>query len=122
MAWVMYAGGQFHGVWGPQFEAGPPLEGGPAWVRSDTYQITAKAEGAATRENMSGPMLQALLPKTVFSSNSIAKPETFQSIYWPRSKGSPKLTSSKPGRLLFNQHRGNQAIHRRRFRQAKSHV
>src|ERR1700722_9360473 len=61
MAYVMYAGGKFHGVWGPQFESGPPLEGGPAWVRSDTYQITAKAEGAASREIMSGPMLQALL-------------------------------------------------------------
>ena len=61
MAYVMYAGGQFHGVWGPQFESGPPLEGGPAWVRSDTYQITAKADGPASREMMSGPMLQALL-------------------------------------------------------------
>src|SRR6185437_3734760 len=34
MAYAMYAGGQFHYVWGPQFDSGPPLEGGPAWVRS----------------------------------------------------------------------------------------
>jgi uncharacterized protein (TIGR03435 family) len=61
MAYVMNAGGQFHGVWGPQFEAGPPLEDGPAWVRSDPYQIIAKPAGTASRETMSGPMLQALL-------------------------------------------------------------
>ncbi len=61
MAYVMYAGGHFHGVWGPQFESGPPLEGGPAWVRSDHYQVIARAEGAPGREVVSGPMLQSLL-------------------------------------------------------------
>jgi uncharacterized protein (TIGR03435 family) len=61
VAYIMYAGGTFHGVWGPQFEAGPPLEGGPAWVRSDVYRVIATAGAAQSRGVMSGPMLQALL-------------------------------------------------------------
>jgi uncharacterized protein (TIGR03435 family) len=39
----------------------PPIEGGPGWVDSDRYQITAKAEGAPGQNMMRGPMLQALL-------------------------------------------------------------
>jgi bla regulator protein BlaR1 len=61
MAYIMYAGGTFHGVWGPQFDAGPPLEGGPAWVRSDIYRVIGTAGAAQSRGVMSGPMLQALL-------------------------------------------------------------
>lgn len=37
------------------------LEGGPAWIDSERYQISAKADGPASLEVMEGPMLQQLL-------------------------------------------------------------
>ncbi len=37
------------------------VTGGPAWIRSDFYQVDAKAEGRPSHAMMNGPMLQALL-------------------------------------------------------------
>lgn len=39
---------------------GLQLDGGPSWVRSDRYEVDARAEGSATFEQMR-PMLQSLL-------------------------------------------------------------
>lgn len=38
-----------------------PINGGPAWTRSESYAINAKAEGSAPVGQMMGPMLQGLL-------------------------------------------------------------
>jgi uncharacterized protein (TIGR03435 family) len=38
-----------------------PISGGPGWINSDRYQITAKAEGDASSATMRGPMLRQLL-------------------------------------------------------------
>jgi uncharacterized protein (TIGR03435 family) len=37
------------------------IEGGPAWIQSERYSLTAKAETAVRTETLAGPMLQALL-------------------------------------------------------------
>jgi uncharacterized protein (TIGR03435 family) len=38
-----------------------PISGGPAWLSSDHWQISAKTEGNVSQEMMRGPMLQTLL-------------------------------------------------------------
>jgi uncharacterized protein (TIGR03435 family) len=38
-----------------------PVEGGPGWIDSERYQITAKAEGTPGQSMMRGPMLAAVL-------------------------------------------------------------
>ena len=37
------------------------ISGGPSWMTSESYNIEAKSEGAATPKQMEGPMLRALL-------------------------------------------------------------
>lgn len=41
--------------------SGVPVEGGPSWIESEHYQITARAEGNPGMSVMMGPMLQTLL-------------------------------------------------------------
>ena len=38
-----------------------PVEGGPGWINSESYKITAVAEGSPGPAMMRGPMLQAIL-------------------------------------------------------------
>jgi bla regulator protein BlaR1 len=43
------------------FLSSVPIEGGPAWINSETYTIEATAESAPNQSMMRGPMLQTLL-------------------------------------------------------------
>ena len=59
-AFVLYANGVSHPFYATG-DSGTRIEGGPSWVRSDTFTITAKAESTPTNAMMQGPMLQAIL-------------------------------------------------------------
>src|SRR5581483_11850011 len=57
-AHVYYADGQA----GPSSQLKTqPVEGGPAWIDAERYQVDAKPETPQTKAIMGGPMLQALL-------------------------------------------------------------
>lgn len=55
-AYVLYASGSLL-----RDPSTPPVEGGPAWIRSGSYHINARAEGSPSEGMMMGPMLRALL-------------------------------------------------------------
>jgi len=55
MAYGEFADGHFNAM------RRVPIEGGPAWIDSDRFQITAKAEGTPGQNVMRGPMLAAVL-------------------------------------------------------------
>jgi len=54
-AYVNYANGHASPL------AAIPISGGPAWINSSGYELSAKAEVPQTRGVMNGPMLRALL-------------------------------------------------------------
>src|SRR5262249_4738188 len=54
-AYGKFANGRMNAYWTPL-----PVEGGPAWIKSDLYTIEAKAEGTPSTAMMRGPRLQAL--------------------------------------------------------------
>jgi uncharacterized protein (TIGR03435 family) len=56
-AYLGYANGRRN----PTSVLSTPIEGGPAWIHSDPYNIRAKAEQATSEEVMRGPVLQVLL-------------------------------------------------------------
>ena len=56
-AYVFFANGRINSLPVP----GTSVEGGPSWIRSDRFVITAKAEGTPSSAMMRGPMLQAIL-------------------------------------------------------------
>jgi bla regulator protein blaR1 len=74
----------------------PPLEGGPSWIRSERYQITAKAEGAPDAGVMNGPLMRALLEdRFKLKVHREAREVPVYTLTVARS--GPRLTPSQPG-------------------------
>ena len=90
-AYVRYANGRLN-----QVDGSAPISGGPSWINSERYDINAKAEGSASLEMMSGPMLQALLEDR-FKLKMRRETREIPVYDLTVTKGGPKLKSFEEG-------------------------
>jgi uncharacterized protein (TIGR03435 family) len=92
MAYVQYADGKRRPPGGRQ----TPVSGGPGWIDSDRYDISATAASPQSPETMRGPMLQALLEDRFRVKVHHAAKEV--PVYeLTVAKGGPKLQAAQPG-------------------------
>jgi uncharacterized protein (TIGR03435 family) len=73
-----------------------PIEGGPAWLKSDTFLISAETESSVTPTMMRGPMLQLILEdrfKLKIHQEAREVPVYELNI----AKGGPKIKHTVPG-------------------------
>jgi uncharacterized protein (TIGR03435 family) len=70
--------------------------GGPAWLDSDRYDISAKSEGNASGPQMMGPMLQTLIEER-FSVKVHREPRDSQVYVLTVAKNNPRLRPAKAG-------------------------
>ena len=90
-AYVLYATGRLN-----RDPSNPPLEGGPAWIRTARYQIQAKAEGAPGAGIMNGPLMRVLLEERFkLKVHRITKEVPVYTL--TVAKGGPHLTPYVPG-------------------------
>ncbi len=89
-AYVLFADGRLN------LSAYLPVEGGPAWIKSDRYQVNAKAEGNPGQELMRGPMMQNLLEDR-FELKIHRETREVPVYALTVAKGGPKLQPSKEG-------------------------
>jgi len=72
------------------------IAGGPGWIDTDRFDISAKADGPATAAQMIGPMLQMLLEER-FQLKVHTEPRETPVYSLTVAKGGPKLTPAKEG-------------------------
>ena len=94
-AYVRYPSGQPLPVGGPpKMMPNEPVQGGPAWLSSETFSIDARPESPQTFDMMRGPMLQAVLEDRF--KLSIHRSTRQIPIYaLVVAKGGPKLDTAK---------------------------
>ncbi len=80
----------------PQLRMWTPIEGGPSWIDSTQFQITATAANGASTALMNGPMLQSLLEDR-FKLKIHRETRQVPAFALVLAKGGPKLRLSKPG-------------------------
>jgi len=100
MAYVRFADGrrQTFSMTAPP-EPNEPIEGGPSWINSSRYDIDATAEGAPSRETMSGPMMRSLLEDR-FQLKIHREIRTIPIYELTVAKGGPKLQAAQPGKCV----------------------
>jgi uncharacterized protein (TIGR03435 family) len=72
------------------------ISGGPAWIKTDFYDVNAKADGNPRIEQMVGPMLQTLLEDR-FKLKARRTPKEVPIYELTLSKGGPKFEKAKEG-------------------------
>jgi bla regulator protein blaR1 len=70
------------------------ISGGPPWIKSERYDIEAKAEGDPSRQQIEGPMLQALL-KDRFQLKLHRETRELPVFGLVAAKGGPRLKPTK---------------------------
>jgi bla regulator protein BlaR1 len=96
MSLIMQAYGRFAtGRLNPNLVA-VSIEGGSAWIKSDSYRVTAKPDGNASEEMMRGPMMQALLEDR-FKLKTHRETRDIPVYALTAAKGSLKLQPFKEG-------------------------
>jgi len=93
-AYFRFANGRRNPPW-----AVMPVEGGPAWVHSDAYNINARAEDNTSLETMNGPMLQALLEDR-FKLKMHRETREVPVYALTIAKGGPKLQTFREGSCI----------------------
>ena len=78
---------------------GQPLQGSPAWIRSERYAIDARAGRPANRETMLGSMMQALLEDR-FKLKIHRQTKEVQVYELTVARGGPKLQAAKEGNCV----------------------
>jgi uncharacterized protein (TIGR03435 family) len=76
-----------------------PIEGGPGWMNSERYTISATAEGNPGLEVMRGPMLQALLEER-FNLKLRRETREVPVYFLTVAKGGAKLRTADPGNCV----------------------
>ncbi len=78
----------------------PEITGAPAWAASDTYDITAKAEGDAPFPRMAGPMLRALLEDR-FQLKVHRETKEVPVYFLTVAKNGPRLEETREGSCIL---------------------
>jgi uncharacterized protein (TIGR03435 family) len=89
-AYVLFANGHVN----PKSDI--PIDGGPAWIRSDRYRVDAKADGPRSQGTLHGPMLQTLLEDR-FKLRIHRETREVPAYALTVAKGGPKLHRFKEG-------------------------
>jgi uncharacterized protein (TIGR03435 family) len=98
-AYVMFADGKRAD---PATFLNTPVEGGPNWIKSERYSITAKEPDATPDTVMRGPMMQALLEDRF--KLRIRRERRDVPVYeLTRARGGPKLEPFKEGSCVPNE-------------------
>jgi uncharacterized protein (TIGR03435 family) len=91
-----------YGVWANADRPSPKhldVQGGSGWINSDHYAVVATASGNASRGQMNGPMLRALLEER-FKLKVHREAKTVPVFALTLAKGQSKLKAAQPGRCV----------------------